>query len=78
MIRRFQVWLAASAAFIAAFTAAYLRGRSHGADAAKSRQTERALDAARKRQEVQDDVAKSGDDSVRDMLSEWMRDSNQK
>ena len=78
MISRIQIWLAAVGAAVLAFTAAYLRGRAHGADAEQSRQTERALDAARTRQEVEDEIAKAGDDRVRDMLDEWMRDSNQK
>jgi len=75
MISRLQIWFAASAAFLAAFVAAYFRGRAHGADAEQSRQTERAVDAMRTRQEVEDEVAKAGDDRVRDMLDEWMRDN---
>ena len=78
MIGRLQIWLAAIGAALVAFGAAYLRGRAHGAGEEQARQAERALDAMRARQEVEDEVAKAGDDGVRDMLDEWMRDSNQK
>ena len=78
MISRLQIWLAAAGAAVLAFTAAYLRGRAHGSANEQSRQTERAVDAMRARQEVEDEVAKAGDDGVRNMLDEWMRDSNQK
>ena len=76
MISRLQIWLAASAAFLVAFVAAYFRGRTHGADAEKSRQTERTVDAMRTRQEVEDEIAKAGTARKRDMLDEWMRDRN--
>lgn len=73
------LWTATGRAFakwagIAALVLAVLwKARESGRDAERVRQQERDLEALRKRNTIDDEVAKTPDDRIRDELARWVR-----
>ena len=76
----FFTWLAgtkagrvtmAIVAAVAAFFVAIFKAREAGKVAERSKQERASLDALRNRNQIDDDVSKTGDDAVRRELDDW-------
>jgi hypothetical protein len=64
-----------AATVAAALFAAYIEGRSSGANNAKKKEAEDSLDASRKARKVENEVVSKSPDAVRRELGDkWMRD----
>jgi len=78
MFLRFKIYAAALGAALMAVLGALAVGRRQGKQRAAERELRERLDAAKKANEVRDDVGKMDSGSVNDGLAEWMRDDDAK
>lgn len=73
LLSEFGGWLAGAGAVIVALVTAWWRGRRSGQSAAKTQATRAALEAERKREEIEDDIQQDPDLAARARRSGLVR-----